>query len=733
MTPNPSNRLILCAALASGAATLIYELVWMRVLMISVGAMFSAITVVLSSFMLGLGLGALLGGRLAERGLHPLRAYAAVEGLVALVGLGFPLVHLLVAQVEVPDLGPFPGRALLAGLCLLPATTLMGTTFPLLSSALHRADSDATHLPSLYGVNTLGAALGTVLGGLLLPYWFGVAGALVLPLLLNLLAAGLALRAARSPLPRAQVSAPAPALPLAPGLGALLLLSAAGSGALVMLAELFWTRSFLLLDSTVWEGLVFESADAMTLVLALVLAGNGLGGVLASRLSGWSTRALARAVGLSWLLVALLTPLGLEWFTIAPLPPGAEPGPGVLRLRLLAMVPPAVLMGLGFPLLARLYAGALKGHGPRLARIWWVNSLASVAGAGLGGWVLVPRLGVDRGLLLVAALALALGTGALLWAGLRRRERALLLVTAALLAAVVGLVPRGPGQAWQRQFGPEAVLATWEGWSSTSVVVQAPAHRMLISNGRSIMARPELERGGYNLGLRVQGARRILLVGYGTGLLARGLWEGAQPEELVIVELDRAQFEAAEWFGAGDLLGRPGVQIVVDDAMHYLSIAERPFDLIVVDAWGPDASPAIYSREFHLLAATRLNPEGIFWAKLNALAADSLQTVIDAARCSWPRAWTIGQQQPEALLSSRQDLAWDGAWSLPPADEDCDPLSQFHPRRLRTLSAGQELPPPGIQPPPPPDSTDGPATDHRAHSPRPRRERSEGNAPPGQP
>lgn len=725
MPPLPTNRLILSAALASGAATLIYELVWTRALMISVGAMFSAITVVLSSFMLGLGLGALLGGRLAERpGLHPLRAYAAVEGLVALVGLGFPLVHLLVGSVEVPDLGPFPGRALLAGICLLPATTLMGTTFPLLSSALHRADADAKHLPSLYGANTLGAALGTVLGGLLLPFWFGVAGALVLPLLLNLLAAGLALRASRGPLPRAQVSVQAPALPLAPGLAALLLWSAAGSGALVMLAELFWTRSFLLLDSTVWQGLVFEASDAMTLVLALVLAGNGLGGLLASRLAGWSTPELARAVGLSWLLVACLTPLGLEWFTIAPLPPGGEPGTGVLLARLLAMVPPAVLMGLGFPLLARLYAGALQGHGPRLARIWWVNSLASVLGAALGGWVLVPRLGVDRGLLLVAALALALGLGALLWAGLRRREGAMLTATAVLLGGVLVLVPRGPGLAWERLFGPGAVLATWEGWSSTSVVVQAPAHRLLISNGRSIMARPELERGGTNLGRRVEGAQRILLVGYGTGLLARGLWDGAQPEELVIVELDRAQFEAADWFGAGDLLEQPGVRIVVDDAMHYLAVAERPFDLIVVDAWGPDASPAIYSTEFHELAASRLNPEGMFWAKLNPLAADSLQAVVDAARCTWPRAWTIGQQQPEALLGSRQEVAWDGAWSLPPADEACDPLSQLYPRRLRALSVELELPPPEIEPPPPPDAADGPEIDHRAHSPRSRRERA---------
>jgi len=339
-------HLILLAASASGAATLIYEIGWIRALALPVGAMFPAITLVMSTIMLGLGLGSLLGGRLAESPRHPLRQYAVIELLVALGGLLFPALMHLVGTLDIGDLGDLSGRAAVAGLLLLPLTTLMGATFPLLSAAMHRADQDAGHLPTLYSANTGGAALGTILGGLVLPFIVGLPLALALAGLLNLLAAGTALLAARAPLPRVAVETPAEPRELGVGLKLLLLGTAAGSGALVMLAQLFWARSFLLLERRHYADFILEPGDAVALILALILAGNGLGALLASRLGEASPRRVATLVGLSFLSIAALIPWSWEWVAVRLAP--AQVGVWALIVRLLPLVGPSVLLGASF-------------------------------------------------------------------------------------------------------------------------------------------------------------------------------------------------------------------------------------------------------------------------------------------------------------------------------------------------------------------------------------------------
>lgn len=676
--------LIYVAAMSSGAATLIYELGWIRALALPVGAMFPAITLVMSTIMLGLGLGSLLGGRLAESPRHPLRLYALVELLVALSGLVFPVVLHLIGTLDVGDLGDLSGRAFLAGLLLLPLTTLMGTTFPLLSAALHRADQDAAHLPTLYSANTGGAALGTVLGGLVLPFVVGLPLTLALAGLLNLAAGALALLAARAPLPRLAVAEPAEPRPLGPGLRLMLLATAAGSGVLVMLAQLFWARSFLLLERRHYADFILEPGDAVSLILALILAGNGLGALIASRLNDAEPRRIATAVGLSFLAIAALLPWSWEWVAVRLTPP--QGGALALLVRLALLVGPSILLGASFPLLARLYAGALRGHGRRLGSIWWVNSAAAVLGSAYGGFVLMPALGADNGLLLCAGLAFALASASLLWA--RRRLSTVLplsLVGVGLLTATV-LIPRGAGQQELRNFGPGSVLARFEGWEATSLVVQTRTDRGLVSNGRMIQARPGLIAGGMGVGgLMPKPVDSVMLVGFGTGLFAQGLLEGSQARQLVIVEIDSTQFNTAPWFGVDDLLTDPRVVPVVDDALHYLAVTDQTFDLIAVDAWGPEASSAVYTQEFHERALARSRPNGGLWAKLNALDKDSLTAVVDAVRCTWPYAALLGNPaQPEAVLGSKLPFTASGGILPLPPGEPCEPLRHLHPRRMRT-------------------------------------------------
>ena len=186
---------IYVAAAVSGASSLIYEIGWSRALTLPVGATYASIAAVAAGTMLGLGIGAEVGGRWAARHRAPLRAYAGVEGALAVLSLAFPLVYLGVGRVPEGSLGGVTARALLAGLGLVPATALMGATFPILATAL--GDGRPARIPALYGANTLGATVGATLGGLVLPYAVGIPATLAVALLLNVTAAAIALAADR--------------------------------------------------------------------------------------------------------------------------------------------------------------------------------------------------------------------------------------------------------------------------------------------------------------------------------------------------------------------------------------------------------------------------------------------------------------------------------------------------------------------------------------------------------
>ncbi|MFN7146480.1 MAG: hypothetical protein ACK4YP_22085, partial [Myxococcota bacterium] len=367
------RTLILVAAVCSGCATLVYELLWIRALVLTIGATFPAITVVLAGFMTGLGLGSVIGGVIADRTARPLRAYAIVELLVAVVAVAYPYIALAVTRLDIPAIGPLSGRAILAGLTMLPATTLIGTTFPLLSAGLHTGDGGG-HVPRLYAANTLGAALGAFLGGLFLPYWFGVAGALAAAAALNLLAAFLATRVkverlvAPAATPAAEGGAPPPVL----------LWLAFGSGVLMTFAQLFWTRATIQME----DAPLNDPSSTMAVILATLLLGNAVGSTLAGRLDTARLDTVARPLAWTWIIGAVATVCALEWFAVRGygLPLGYEPPLArsqawvVFAVRLAPILLASVVLGFGFPLLTRFYAGALAGHGRRLGRIWAFNT-----------------------------------------------------------------------------------------------------------------------------------------------------------------------------------------------------------------------------------------------------------------------------------------------------------------------------------------------------------------------
>src|SRR5258706_11273661 len=163
--------------LASGAAALIYQVIWFKQLQFVLGSSTFAVSVTVASFFLGLSLGSWLGGRMADRLRHPLRAYAVLELSVSVVALAVTL-FLSKWSVWTPFLTPYLGErsVVSAGLTLLVSlstlalpTMLMGATLPLLAKYIIREQQAlARRIGLLYGINTLGAAIGCAAAGLVL-------------------------------------------------------------------------------------------------------------------------------------------------------------------------------------------------------------------------------------------------------------------------------------------------------------------------------------------------------------------------------------------------------------------------------------------------------------------------------------------------------------------------------------------------------------------------------------
>ena len=206
--------------LLSGATGLVYELLWVRLLYQAFGSTVQSVTTVVAAYMGGLGLGAWLLGRRADRHGHPAALYGGLEIAIGVFGLVSPLVLALAHRVYVAAAGAWQlsGTASvalrfgLAALVLLVPTTLMGGTLPVLTRAFMGADRAALQpsLGRLYGLNTLGAVAGTALAGFFLIEYVGIRASLWGTALVNLLIGVSALR-----LPDPRASAP-PIWPVRP-------------------------------------------------------------------------------------------------------------------------------------------------------------------------------------------------------------------------------------------------------------------------------------------------------------------------------------------------------------------------------------------------------------------------------------------------------------------------------------------------------------------------------------
>lgn len=624
-------------ALASGAAALLYQIVWLRWFKLLFGSTAYAASATLCAFFLGLALGAALFARRAGRSPTPMRDYGRVELGVGLAALAVPLCVWLYEPLYAAlyaRLAESRGLFLAAkfGLALagmLPATVLLGGTLPLLTAAALRGHGELGREGGfLYATNTLGAALGTAAGALWFPEAIGLRGSYAVALALSTgvglvaLLAGRAKGVATPPAPPAS-AAPSPAPPGRASRELLALAAASGFGTIALEVLLFHTLAQSLQSSPYSVGAV------LLVVLGALSAAAYTVAATARRIA--PQRALRTALAVEALLLLALpgTVYALTGGLGVYLPGSLANG---LRLALLIGAPALFVGGLVFPLCFRLAAGGPAGE--RMGGLLAANTAGAIAGSLAASFVLLERLGLWGALVLLGAgyalLAIA-ASGSLRAAG----------ATASLLAAGAALVlmVANPLRLPVVALGPgETLLAVREGpYGIVSVTQEVDGNRWLeIDNYyglSSSAASRRQQRWGHLALIHHPDPRRVLFVGSATGGTA-GSAVVHPVDEIVLVEIVPEVNELARRFFADANRGvhtDPRTRLVVEDGRNHLRAAPELYDVIVADLfvpWMPSAS-SLFSREHFAAARAHLAPHGVFaqWLPLYQLGREEFETI----------------------------------------------------------------------------------------------------------
>jgi spermidine synthase len=659
----------------SGACALIDEVVWVRLLKLTLGNTVYASSIVVSTFMGGLALGAFVMGRYSDRVTKHLRLYALLEAFVTLSAIFLPKVLKLAGAVYVwiyrtyhpSNTQLLAVQVLLSAIVLLVPAMLMGSTLPLLGRFVTALEKETGRLVGkLYAVNTFGAAVGCFLAGFVLLKVIGVMGTVYTAAALNLIAvfggAFLALRNGEFRTPNVECRMTKDEIDNrkseiengSTGAGFYLLVPAFFMSGFISIGyELLWMRSIIHLLSAV----TYVFSAVLTVYLLGNVIGAGIGSVLVAQLK---RPAVGFAIALSFLGLCgiFYLPLLLLWASrVLPyvdrevelrsriIPFSAFLVKPLVQSMFLFLVP-SVIMGIGFPMALQAWANYVHKVGRSTGTAYAANTIGAVAGGIVTGFVLIPLLGLQ---LAISILGLAgVWIGAVMgvvfigrsspsktsWRTRRLLSgggRFALLAVAAVLTVIVA---KGPSNLFDDVVNSSAkrdgglpqleLLAVKEGVVTTVSLYRDTQEDTLhlYTSGQRVAGDSYLWRGdqkmlGHFPVLLNADARKVLSVGFGSGestaCLALHDLDRIDCAEIApeVVALSLRFFRH---INLGDELSRR-VNVIYMDAKNYVDLTDIKYDAIVNDCIHPRQfaeNASLYTKEYFESAKRRLNSNGLF-------------------------------------------------------------------------------------------------------------------------
>ncbi len=635
------SALLLVAFFLSGAVALVYQVLWTRQLGLVFGVTIQAASTVLACFMGGLALGSYLAGRWSDRLQRPLRTFAIVEALIALSALLTPALLGVADNVFVgmaPSLDASPllttvARIALTALVLIVPAGLMGMTYPLVLRAASRgADGIRRTASLLYAINTTGAIVGVLFGSLWLVPTMGLSRTFLIAAGLNLLVAAVAWAASLNETPLApSTSAPTAVsesevtTPLSDRARLVVLLVIALSGTVSLALEIVWFRILVFF--------LRPTTYAFASMLAAVLAGLAIGSYLVTpwlrRRANWLAvlGATEIAIGLTAVLSAFALVRAndvMVWMfsTVEALNPPYDFVLPLLFAAAFAILPTAILLGAAFPMGLILWTtGGTQDEsrvGRRVGTLYALNVGGAIVGSLAGGFVLIPTLGAQLSLVLIAAIPL-IGGVVLFWMAQPRARVAVVGVATVVFATAAFMLPDVFQDVIRARYPGHHVLWHAEDAQATVSVVRHGEQRVLLIDGMH-HASDGASMIGYHRAIGAlavavhRDPRNVLIVGMGGGTTGGGA--AILPNtRTTLVELSPSVVQAGSWFSRinRNILENPNVAFKVADGRHFLKTTTQKFDVITADLMLPHLAGAasLYSADYYALARKALAPGGI--------------------------------------------------------------------------------------------------------------------------
>jgi spermidine synthase len=703
---------VLSCFFLSGASGLILELLWTRMLTLVFGSTALAVSTVLTAYMGGLGLGSYLAGKFSDRLKDPVRAYALAEAAIGIYAL---LVPWLIGYY--PGLNQwlwvtFGDRYTLlsilrfvasAGLLIVP-TTLMGATMPILAryfvSRPFEMGRVSLRLGTLYAVNLFGAVAGSFLAGFIFLPMVGVRSTNLVAASFDMSVAVAILVARRFARTRARASdaldelaaaqtgsvdAYAPArLYISPAARKVVLLSFAVSGATAMCLQVLWTRALAVI--------IGSSIFSFTIILLAFLVGLGSGSATFGKLVtkfkdpvrglAFTHLGIVGCIGLSYLITDRL-PFVFTYLLSSTMVSADAVLTCQFALACLTVLPSTFLMGAIFPITVRVVTGDLATVGRDVGSAYALNTVGAILGSFLSGFVVLPVLGLQRGIYLAAVVDLSLAVMLFAVTASLPPARRLIGMATAVAMALVGLaMPRWNltnfsigffrismardyidmvERRHQRKKWQMPKLVYYKDGIATTVSVDQWGKVFSMKNNGKVDASNDADMPTQiSVGLLPlllydnDHAPKVALIGYGSGVTA-GASTQYPIDKLEVVELEPAIYEAAHFFDSVNHrpTENPKVKAIVGDGRNFLTQRNDLYDIIISQPSNPWITGVsnLFTREYFQSVKSRLREDGIFcqWAQLYEMAPWNIKAIYR----------TLADEFPYVMVFAAEDLSSD--------------------------------------------------------------------------
>lgn len=645
------NKLFLFFFFLSGLASLIYEVIWIKQFGLIFGTTVYAVSAVISIFMLGLGLGAYLFGKLADKIRKPILFYGLLELGIAIYGFLFPKIFLLAEKIVIMfyqfsfiNNYELLVKIILTFLFLIIPTILMGGTFPLLSKYfINKKKIIGFKIGELYALNSYGGFVGVLLSAYILIPILGLQKSIFFAATINLIIGLLSIF----------LSKKIPLIKLKSYAYEKLKLN---KEAIYVLLIFFITGFVALSYETLWFRMLMPVLGLSVYSLAIMLA-SFLWGIATGSLF-YSRRLLKIKNNYCYLsLMLILTSLSstiillLFYYELLFLE--------FTKYFILSI--PTFFLGIIFPLLNKIYISKIKFLGKKIGLGYLFNILGGIFGSLLTGFFLLKLLGLKNGILLMNLIIII--TGLVLLIKLKfKRKKLLLMFTSILVIILISLF-------FVKIELNKNIIFYEEGITLTAQVKDYTSQLSLIINGKSLGSTGEsdskIQKLLAHLPLLIHNnPQSMLIIGLGTSMTT-GSASLYKIPILETVEISPEVVRAANLFKEHnyDVMNNNHSKIIVDDARNYLLKTDNKYDVISAEPMDPyiSGSGNILTREYFEIVNDSLNQNGIVaqWVPLYRMTQNNINTMLATFLEVFPEVTVWYSTSELVLLGSNEKLSID--------------------------------------------------------------------------